>query len=130
MPRYESETGQIFFDADAVEVDRLTLAGKTGTSEDDLVKRKRLAEVASSIVQHVAEAAIKAYLANRPVYRFGDNFAGAVAKATLRDVAIEQGAVLITFSIWTLLIGAAIFALVLTGALYLGSILVGHFRRA
>ena len=47
-------------------------------------------------------------------------------KAALADVAIEQNALVVTFSLWNLTVMAAIFALVLIGALVFIFQLIRH----
>jgi Protein of unknown function (DUF1439) len=115
VPRYEAQNGAMYFDADDVKIDQLTIAGRNVAGEDSA--HGRLTEAARSAVQRLAEAAIKAYLATRPVYRFKDDFKGIVLKASLVDVTIEQNALVVTFSLWNLTMTVASFALVLIGAL-------------
>ena len=123
VPRYEARTGQLFFDADDVKVVQVTIGKKTVIGEADT--QGRVAET----VQRLAEAAIKAYLAARPVYQFRNDLKGIVAKAALSGVAIEQNNLVVTLSIWNLMVMVAIFGLALIVVLYLISLLIRHFRR-
>ncbi|TMJ22874.1 MAG: hypothetical protein E6G96_19295, partial [Alphaproteobacteria bacterium] len=69
---------------------------------------------------------MKAYLATRPVYRFKDDFKGFVIKAALADVGIEQNTLVVRFSLWSLTVTVAIFALVLAGVLFVIYLLIRH----
>jgi hypothetical protein len=109
VPRYEAHETAIHFDADAIKIEQLAIAGRTVVGEEG----GRLANAARSTLQGAAESGIKAYLATRPVYRFKDDFKGLVLKAALVDVAIEQNTLAVTFSLWKLTMTAAMFALIL-----------------
>jgi hypothetical protein len=111
VPRYEAQNGEMYFDADDVKIDQLTIAGRSVAGEDDTARRGRVADAAGSAVQRLAETAIKSYLATRPVYRFKDNFKGIVLKAALVDVTIEQNILAVTVSLWNLTVTVAAFAL-------------------
>ena len=110
VPRYEAQKGEMFFDADDVKLGQLTVAGRSVAGEEDAATRKRMAEAASKAVQGLAQAAIKAYLASRPVYRFKEDFKGVVLKAALVDVAIQENTLAVTFSLWRLSTMVAVFA--------------------
>ena len=109
VPRYEAHETAIYFDADAIKIEQLAIAGRTVVGQEG----GRLANTVRSTLQGVAESGIKAYLATRPVYRIKDDFKGVVLKAALVDVAIEQNTLAVTFSLWNLTMTAAIFALIL-----------------
>ena len=126
VPRYEPQTGEMFFEADEVKLDQLTVAGRSLSGEDGAAERKRLAAAAGSAVQGLAQIAIKAYLASRPVYRFKDDFKGVVVKATLASVAIEEDALVVTFSLWRLTTTVAVFATMLLAVLLAVYLLVRH----
>ena len=128
VPRYEAQSGEMYFDADDVKVDQLTIAGRSVAGEDDTATRRRLTEAAGPAVQRLAEAGIRAYLAARPVYRFKEDFKGIVLKAALVDVTIEQDALAVRFSLWNLTVTVAAFALVLFGVLLVVFLLVRHPR--
>ena len=128
VPRYEAQKGEMYFDADDVKLDQLTIAGRSVAGEEDSATRRRLTEAAGSAVQRLAETAIKAYLATRPVYRFKEDFKGIVLKAALVDVMIAQNALVVTYSLWNLTVTAATFALVLIGVLLLIFWLIRHPR--
>ena len=125
VPRYEAQGGEMYFDADNVKVEQLTIAGRCVIGDDEAARR-RLSETASATVQRLAETAIKSYLATRPVYRFKDDFKGIVLKAALMDVAIEQNTLAVTFSLWNLTVTAAAFALGLIIVLVLIVYLIRH----
>ena len=57
-----------------VQIEQLNVGGRTVIGERDA--RGRMGEAAGAAVQRLAETAIKAWLAARPVYRFKDDFKG------------------------------------------------------
>jgi hypothetical protein len=124
VPRYEAQKGEMYFDADEVKIEQLAIAGRSIVGEDDT--RRRLTAAVGSATQRLAETAIKAYLATRPVYRFKEDFKGVVLKAALVDVKIEQNVLRVTFSLWNLTMTVAIFALVLIGVLLVIYLLIRH----
>src|SRR3984957_21079650 len=105
VPRYDGHSAEIYFDT----------AGRTP-----------LSEAAGPAVRRLAEAAIKAYLATRPVYRFKNDFKGFVLKASLVDVTIGHDALVVTFSVWNLTVTCAVLALVLIGLLSIAYLLIRH----
>src|SRR5262245_22485642 len=109
IPRYAGGEAAMYFDADEIKIEQLAIAGRTVVGQEG----GRLTNTVRSALQGVAESGIKAYLAARPVYRFKDDFKGMVLKAALVDVAIEQNALAVTFSLWNLTVTAATFALIL-----------------
>src|SRR5262245_1451779 len=109
LPRYQAESGELYFDADDVKVEQITIAGRLVTGDDDGAGG-RVVTAARATVQRLAESAIKAWLAARPVYRLKDDVKGVVLKATLVDVTVAQGTLAVTFSLWHLTVTAAIFA--------------------
>lgn len=125
VPRYDPDRGEMYFDAEEVQIDQLTIAGRRVVG-DDSESRGRASEAARSAAQHIAETAVKAYLATRPVYRFKDDFKGLALKAALADVGIEQNTLVVTFSLWSLTVTVAIFALVLAGVLFVIYLLIRH----
>jgi hypothetical protein len=126
VPRYESDRAELYFDADDVRIDQLTIAGRTVIGADDTAARSSMLEAAGPAVQRIADAAIKAYLATRPVYRFKNDFKGFVLKASLVGVAVNQNALVVTFSLWNLTVTCAIYASVLIGILLIGYLLIRH----
>ena len=74
VPRYEASNAELYFDADDIKIDQLTIAGRSVIGADDTAARTPLSAAAGPAVQRLAEAAIKAYLATRPVYRFKNDF--------------------------------------------------------
>jgi Protein of unknown function (DUF1439) len=126
LPRYEQESAEVYFDADEVEVEQLTVAGRTVVGEPDGRGRRRVANAVGSAVQRVAEAAIKAYLAARPVYRFKDDFKGIVLKAALSGIAIEGNTLVVTVSLWSLTATAAAYAVALLAVRLIVLWLVRH----
>ena len=124
VPRYSAQDGELFFDADDVKIDQLTIAGRSIAGEEGA--RGRLTETAGATARRLAETAIKAYLAARPVYRFKEDFKGIVLKAALLDVAIEQNALVVTFSLWNLTVTVATFALIFIGVVTLIYLLIRY----
>jgi hypothetical protein len=114
VPRYEPTSGTMHFEAEATSIDQLTIAGRN------------VPQAAGATLQRLAEPAIKAYLAARPVYRLKDDLKGVLLKAALVDVAIERDRLVVTFSIWNLTTTVAMFALLLIGALLAVYLLVRH----
>jgi hypothetical protein len=98
VPRYDSERGEIFFDAEDVKVTDFSLAGGNLAARIDRsggALRDRVEAAAGNLIA----AGLKAYLAARPVYRFKDDFKGLVLKAAIADVATQPDAVVITVSL-------------------------------
>jgi hypothetical protein len=126
VPRYQAGSGEMYFEADDVKIDQLTIAGRSVTGAEDAARRSRLTDAAGSAVERVAETAIKTYLATRPVYRFKDDFKGFVLKAALVGVTIEQNALVVTFSIWNLTLTCAAFAFMLLAALLIIYLLIRY----
>ena len=126
VPRYEAQSGEMYFDADDLKINQLTIAGRSVVGEDDTAARSRFTEAVGLAVQRLAETAIKAYLAARPVYRFKQDFKGVVLKAALVDVTIRQNTLAVTFSLWNLTVTVATFASVLLGVLLAIFLLVRH----
>lgn len=126
VPRYEAQSGEMYFDADDLKINQLTIAGRSVVGEDDTATRSRFTEAVGLAVQRLAETAIKAYLAARPVYRFKQDFKGVVLKAALVDVTIRQNTLAVTFSLWNLTVTVGTFALVLLGVLLVIFFLLRH----
>jgi hypothetical protein len=126
VPRYEPRGEELYFDADDIKIDQLTVAGRNVIGADDTAARTPLSAAAGPAVQRLAEGAIKAYLATRPVYRFKNDFKGFVLKASLVDVTIGQDALVVTFSLWNLTVTCGIIALVLLGILSIIYLLIRH----
>lgn len=126
VPRYESDSAELYFDADDVKLDQLTIAGRMVIGADDTTSRSPMLEAAGPAVQRLADAAIKAYLATRPVYRFKNDFKGFVLKASLVGMTVSQNALVVTFSLWNLTVTCAIYASVLIGILAIGYLLIRH----
>jgi hypothetical protein len=126
VPRYEARGAELYFDADDIKLDQLTIAGKNVIGAGDAAARGPLSAAVGPAVQRLAEAAIKAYLATRPVYRFKNDFKGFVLKASLVDVTIGQDALVVTFSLWNLTVTCAILALVVVGILWIVYLLIRH----
>jgi hypothetical protein len=115
VPRYEAQSGELYFDVDDVKIDQLTIAGRS-IGGDDAAGGPR-AQAAGATVRRIAETAMQVYFAAQPVYRFKEDFKGFVLRAALKDVTIEQNAVMVTFSIWNVTVTVAILAVVLIGVL-------------
>jgi hypothetical protein len=126
VPRYAARDGAMYFDADDVKIDQLTISHKSVIGADDTATRGRMTEAAGSAVHRVAETAIKGYLAALPVYRFKQDFKGIVLKTALVDVTIEQNALVATFSLWKLTVSTATFAFVVMIMLLFAYVLIRH----
>jgi hypothetical protein len=126
VPRYEAQKGEMYFDADDVKIDQLTVGGRSVAGDEDAATRRRLIDAAGAGVLRLAEPVIKAYLAARPVYRFKDDFKGIVLRAALVGVTIEQNTMVVTFSVWNLTLTVAVYALVLVLLLWLIYWLIRH----
>jgi hypothetical protein len=120
VPRYNAERGEVFFDADDVQLEDLGSGG--------LAKRLgsriggRLGEEIEQSLPRIEAAAasaiaigIKAYLAARPVYRFKDDIKGLVFKATIKDITIVDDTLVIGVSLMrlTMAVAAWLFGLAL-----------------
>ena len=99
VPRYDAGRGAVYFDPDDVGLEQLVVRGRTLAGEDEAAGRGRVAEAANAAVRRIAEAAIKTYLASRPVYRFKDDFKGSVLKATITGVEITGTGLAISVSL-------------------------------
>jgi hypothetical protein len=112
IPRYESEQGEIFFDAEDVKIENTALAGGPLTQRlgERLGERlsERLGEPAAPRIRDAVAAGITAYLAARPVYRFKDDLKGIVGKAALGDIAMQPDAIVITLSVARLTVTVAV----------------------
>jgi hypothetical protein len=126
VPRYDAQNGAMYFDADDVRLEQLTVRGRTLSSDEEASTRGRIAEVASSAVRRLVEAAIKAYLAALPVYRFKEDFKGVVLKATVVDIAIRGDRLALTVSLWQLTGTVAALVLALVAVLVAIVTLVRH----
>jgi hypothetical protein len=126
IPRYAARNAAMYFDADDVKIDQLTISSKSVIGAGDTATRGRLTEATGAAVQRVAETAIKGYLAALPVYRFKQDFKGIVLKAALVDVTIEHNALVATFSLWNLTVSTATFAFVVMVMLLFAYVLIRH----
>ncbi len=124
-PRYDSESGEIFFDAEDVKVTDFALAGgNLGERLDRLPSaiRDRVEAAAGTAVA----AGLRTYLAARPIYRFKDDFKGTILKAAISDVATQDDAIVIAVSLlkFTLMVAANLAVLVVI--VFLVVLLVRH----
>ena len=110
VPRYDTQSEALYFDLDEARIERLTIAGKTVVDED-ATTRSRLNEAIGPSLQRAVESGARTYLAAIPVYRLKNDLKGFALKAALSDVAIEQNALVVTFSLWNLTVTVLIFAL-------------------
>lgn len=140
VPKYED--GALFFAPETINVGRLAFqgesasdlaghfAGKLGNDSLRAVVEEK-ARKADDWAQKSVEAALRRYLDERPVYRLKDDAKGAVVKAALEKIAIEDGRLNVTFSLWRLT-GAAIGGMVslilglIVAALVIRMILIGE----
>jgi hypothetical protein len=113
VPRYSPHNEAMYFDADEIKINRLTIDGKTVVGDEETAAHSRLADAVGPTVQRLAEVAAKTYLAALPVYHFKNDVKGFLLKAALSGVTIEQDKLAVTFSLWNLTVTAGIFALIL-----------------
>jgi hypothetical protein len=109
-PRYDPELQAFLFEADNVTIEKLTIRGGTVAEKaDDVAARLkgRLGEVLKDSASKIgasatglAEQGIKYYLAAYPIYRLKDDAKGLVVRTVLRTLAIENGALVVTVSLW------------------------------
>jgi hypothetical protein len=124
-PRYDSERGEIFFDAEDVKVTDFALAGgNLGERLDRLpvAIRDRVEAAAGTAVA----AGLRTYLAARPVYRFKEDFKGTILKAAISDVATQGDAIVITVSLLKFTLMVAINLAVLLVIVFLITLLARH----
>jgi hypothetical protein len=123
VPRLAVERGEIFFDADEVKVTDFAVTGGNvaGRIERLGALRERLETAAGSAIA----AGLKVYLAERPVYRFKDDFKGIVLKAAISDIVTQGDAIVITLSLVKLTEMVAIYV----GALLLIMFLIVQLLR-
>jgi hypothetical protein len=122
VPRYNAEHGEVFFDAEDVQLEDFGSGG--------LVKQLgsriggRLGEQVEQNVPRIEAAATgviaigtKAYLAARPVYRFKDDIKALALKAAIKDITIVDDTLVINVSLIKLTASVAgwLFGLVLVG---------------
>jgi hypothetical protein len=97
VPRLSAERGEIFFDADDVKVTDFAVTG--GNVAGRLERLGALRERLETAVGNAIAAGLRAYLAERPVYRFKDDVKGIVLKAAISDIATQADAIVITISL-------------------------------
>jgi len=123
-PRYDAARGELFFDADSVRIESVTLRGTPllgGENNPDTL-RGRIEAAAHSVV----EIGIKTFLAERPVYRFRDNLKGMVLNAAITNIAIAGNTLVIGVSLWNVTAIVLAFLLVVLLALWLIVALIRH----
>jgi Protein of unknown function (DUF1439) len=124
VPRYDSDRGEIFFDADDVKVTDFTLAG--GSVAQRIERLGVLRERAEAAAGAAIAGGLKAYLAARPVYRFKDDFKGIVVRAALADVTTNADTLVIKLTLIRLTLTVAIGLAVLLAVVFLIVQLVRH----
>jgi len=128
-PRYDADEGEVFFDADDVKLETVSIGGDDPAGRAERLGSRLGGRIGDAIKQNLPRvegaagdliaAGVKAYLAARPVYRFKDDLKGVVLKATLRDIAIEGSTVVISVSVVNLTVILAVFAATLLGVVVL-----------
>ena len=126
VPLYDSERGEIFFDAEDVKVTDLSLAGADPAAPHRPGLGGALRERAEAAAAKVIAAGLKAYLAERPVYRFKDDLKGIVLKAAISDVATQSDAIVITVSLVKLTVTVGLDLALLLALLVLIVALIRH----
>lgn len=127
--------GALYFEPERIDVQRVALEGRSAA---DLAARLAPGPVAREIARRAdqgaaaaAEAAIRRFLAERPVYRLKDDAKGVVMKAALERISVEDDRFVVGFSFWRLTVRtiAGFFSL-LSGAilsiLILRMVLIGE----
>lgn len=114
-PKYAE--GALYFDPEKVDVRRLTYEGQSLADLVSRLARSHVADVAGEKARVFLEekarkaddwataavdAALRRFLEERPVYRLKDDTKGAVMKAALEEVRVENDRILVTFSLWRL----------------------------
>lgn len=107
IPRFSPDRGEFFFDADEVKVTDFAVTGGSVAGRLDRLGAS-FRERAEAVAGNMVAAGLRAYLAERPVYRFKDDFKGIVLKAAVSNVAIQGDAILITVSLVTLTVMTAV----------------------
>jgi Protein of unknown function (DUF1439) len=113
VPRYNAEHGEVFFDAEEVQLEDFGSGGFA----------KQLGSRIEAAAASVIAIGTKAYLAARPVYRFKDDIRGLVLKAAIKDIAIVDDTLVINVSLIKLTTAVAgwLFGLTLAGFLAIWS---------
>src|SRR5713101_1644799 len=107
VPRYNAERGEVFFDAEDVQLEDFgsgglakqlgsRIGGRLGEEIEQTLPRVETAAAG------VIAVGTKAYLAARPVYRFKDDIKGLVLKATIKDITIVGDTLVIGVSLMKL----------------------------
>jgi hypothetical protein len=127
IPRLDAERGELFFDADDVKLENITIGNSEGNADQSggrlgglMAKNlKGIKAVASSVIA----SGVKGYLAARPVYRVKDDLKGLVLKSTVTGLTIEGNAVAISLSLLSVSVMVALclsaLLAVLAGIVYL-----------
>jgi hypothetical protein len=87
VPRYDGHREAMYFDVDEIKINQVAIAGKTIVDEN--AARSRLSAAIVPAAQRIAEAAVKTYFAEVPVYRLRNDLKGFVLKAALSDIKID-----------------------------------------
>ncbi len=111
VPKYVD--GALYFEPEKVDVSRLAyegqsasdlvgrLAGKLGDGKfRDAIEAK--AQKLDDWAAKAADAAIRKFLEERPVYRLKDDIKGAVMKGALDNISVADERLNVTFSLWRL----------------------------
>ncbi len=125
IPRFSPDRGEFFFDADEVKVTDFAATGGSVAVRIDRLGAS-LRERAEAAAGKLVEVGLRAYLAERPVYRFKDDLKGIVLKAAVSNVATRGDAILITMSLVTLTVMTAASLAALLVITFLMAQLVRH----
>ncbi|MGD9657090.1 MAG: hypothetical protein AB7U61_05515 [Methylocystis sp.] len=117
VPKYAG--GALYFEPEKVDIRRLAYEGASATDLADRIAGGHLGnEKLRAVIKEkarklddwaarAATAALRNLLEERPVYRLKDDAKGAVMKAALEKVTVEDGRLDLTFSLWRLTMAAA-----------------------
>jgi hypothetical protein len=125
IPRYDSERGEVFFDADDVQVVDFALAGGKLAERVDRLGAGLRERIEAAAGQAIA-AGLKAYLAARPVYRFKDDLKGLVVKTSVSSIATRADAIAISVSVLKVTVTTVVGLAALLGTIALMVQLVRH----
>lgn len=132
-PQYVS--GEFYFEPSKVEIENFTyensrpadIASRLGKFLGEGAAKRVIegqAQRAEDWVTTLAENTVKHALEERPVYVLKDDTKGQVLKSSLESMKVENGRVVLTFSLWRLTTSAALGALGWIAAIWIALLLL------